>query len=101
MQYAGVLLGVFSLLSIGLGHVWVIKLEYHLGARFWPVVVVLGAVMVLASLWVDHLILSAMLGIFGFTIIWGARELIQQEKRVERGWFPATPGSARGLERAQ
>ena len=91
MQYAGVLLGVFSLLSIGLGHMWVVKLEYHLGARIWPLVVILGAVLVLASLWVDHTILSAMLGIFGFIIIWGARELIQQEKRVERGWFPRNP----------
>jgi len=91
MQFAGILLGIFTLLSIGLGHVWVIKLEYHVGSHAWPVPVVIGAALVLASLWIDNVLLSAGLGIFGFTIIWGARELLEQRKRVEKGWFPRNP----------
>jgi len=91
VQFAGLLLGIFTLLSIGLGHVWVIKVEYHIGAHVWPVVATIGAALALASLCVDHVLLSAALGIFGFTVIWGARELVKQEERVERGWFPRNP----------
>lgn len=91
MRFAGILLGIFTMLSIGLGHVWVIKVEYHIGAHVWPVPVIIGAALVLASLWVDHVFLSAALGIFGFTVLWGAHELVRQEKRVERGWFPRNP----------
>ena len=91
MQFTGVLLGIFTLLSIGLGHVWVIKVEYHIGAHVWSVPATIGAALVLASLWVDHVLLSAMLGIFGVTLTWGARELVKQEERVERGWFPRNP----------
>ena len=91
MQFSGLLLGVFTLLSIGLGHTWVIKIEYHIGAHIWPVPVIIGAALVLASLWIDHMLLSAALGIFGLTVIWGARELVMKEKRVDRGWFPRNP----------
>ena len=91
MQFAGILLGIFTMLSIGLGHVWVIKVEYHIGAHIWPAPAIIGAALVVASLWVDHVLLSATLGIFGVTLIWGARELVQQEKRVERGRFPRNP----------
>lgn len=31
MEFSGVLLGIPTLLSIGLGHVWVINAEYHVG----------------------------------------------------------------------
>jgi hypothetical protein len=72
-------------------HVWVIKDEYHIEALVWPVPAIIGAALVLASLWVDYVFLSAALGIFGFTVLWGAHELVKQEKRVERGWFPRNP----------
>jgi len=91
LQFYGLALGVWALLSIGLGHMWVIKVEYHVGAHIWPVPVVVGQAFVLASLWASHPLVSAMLGIFGFTLIWGARELIMQQERVERGWFPRNP----------
>lgn len=91
MEFVGVLLGLFTVLSIGLGHVWVVKAEYYIGAYFWPVPLVGGAALIVASLWIDSVIASGASGIFGVTLIWGARELAEQGKRVERGLFPQNP----------
>ena len=70
---------------------WVIKLEYHVGARVAWAVAALGAVLVLASLMVLGFTPSAIMGVLGGTLFWGATELPEQERRVARGLFPANP----------
>ena len=42
MNFYGVILGVFTLVIIGLGHVIVIKAEYYFSKRVWPVFLVIG-----------------------------------------------------------
>lgn len=79
------------LFAIGGGFVWVIKLEYHVGAHVWRGVLALGIAVGGASLFAPHFFLSAVLGIIAGTIIWGATELPCQEERVRRGMFPANP----------
>jgi hypothetical protein len=88
---AGILFGAFTFLAIGLGFVWVIKLEYYVGARVAWAVGALGAALTLASLFVPDFVPSAIMGVLGGTLIWGATELPAQEARVARGLFPANP----------
>jgi hypothetical protein len=91
MNLTGILFGAFTFLAIGLGSLWVIKLEHYIGARVAWAVGALGAGIVLASLLVSGFVASAILGVLGGTLIWGATELPAQEERVARGLFPANP----------
>jgi hypothetical protein len=91
MNTTGILFGVFTFLAIGLGFVWVIKLEYYVGAHVAWAVAALGIALVLASLFVPGFTPSAVLGVLGGTLFWGATELAEQEKRVARGLFPTNP----------
>lgn len=91
MNLVGVALGLFMLFVIGFGFLWVIKLEYYLGAHVWKVVLAVGLLICLASLFIPSFTASALLGIFGGSVVWGATELPGQEQRVQRGLFPANP----------
>jgi hypothetical protein len=91
MNFFGLALGFASLLIIGLGFVWVIRGEYYLGYLWWPYVLGLGIVLVMASLWVPSLWGSALVGISGASLIWGATELKEQAVRAEIGWYPYNP----------
>lgn len=79
------------LFSIGFGFFWVIKVEYYLGAHLWKAVLGFGLLICLASLFVPSFTVSALLGILGGSVVWGATELPAQEERVRRGAFPANP----------
>lgn len=91
MNTTGIFLGLFTTVAIGLGFVWVIKLEYYVGAHVAKAVAALGVTIVVASLFIHDFTLSAIVGIIGATIVWGATELPDQEERVARGLFPANP----------
>jgi hypothetical protein len=91
MNFTGLLLGLYMLFIIGFGFFWVIKLEYYLGARIWKVVLSLGILICLASLFLLDFTASALLGIFAGSVIWGATELPGQEERARRGLFPIHP----------
>jgi hypothetical protein len=84
----GIIIGAVMLITTGLGHVIVIKGEYHFGAKLWPIFLFIGAVSILLSLVVKSSLLSGTLGIVGVTFLWGIHELIKQRERVEKGWFP-------------
>jgi hypothetical protein len=91
MNFTGIFVGAVLLLAIGLGHVWVIRLEYHVGAHIWRVVLGIGVVLAAASLLSPSFKVSAYMGIIAGSIIWGASELPAQEARVRRGVFPSNP----------
>ena len=90
MNWSGIVLGAASFLIIGIFHPIVIKAEYHLGKGCWWIFALAGAGFCAASLMVGG-VLSAILGVFGFSCFWSILELYQQEKRVLKGWFPANP----------
>ena len=94
MNLTGVYLGLFMLFSIGFGFFWVIKVEYTWGARLWKAVLGLGLLICLASLFMPSFAVSALLGILGGSVVWGATELPAQAERVRRGLFPANPQRA-------
>ena len=91
LNWSGIIIGVAAFLIIGIFHPVVIKGEYYFGERIWPVFLVLGLICGGASLVVEHHILSSLLGILSCVLLWCIRELKEQTKRVEQGWFPKNP----------
>ena len=88
MNFFGLTLGIFSLLIIGLGFVWVIRGERYFGYLWWPYVMGLGILLILVSLFISSLWVSALLGVFGASLVWGSTELKEQAIRAEVGWYP-------------
>ena len=91
MTFGGIILGVSVFLIIGLFHPIVIKAEYCFGKGCWWVFALAGVLSCAASLFVQNIIVSAVLGVLGFSCFWSILELFEQEKRVKKGWFPANP----------
>ena len=91
LQWAGPVLAVTTLVTIGFGHVAVRKANYLYGTKLTPYVFALGLVFLFFSLRVTGDLASAVLGIIGMTTLWDAYELIRQEERVRRGHAPANP----------
>jgi hypothetical protein len=92
MNFHGLEIGAIMILAIGLGHVIVIKWEYYWGAKSWPGMLAIGLGLIIWSLFIDNMLLSGGLGMFGATMLWGIYELFKQQKRVEKGLFPRNPG---------
>jgi hypothetical protein len=91
MNFFGPVLGLATLVIIGLGFVWVIRGEYYLGYLWWPYIMGLGILIVIGSLFVISVWVSALMGIFGASLIWGSTELKEQAVRAEIGWYPFNP----------
>lgn len=91
MNFTGIVIGIVSFLSIGVFHPIVIKAEYHFGKGCWPVFAVAAAIFLAVSAFVNSVFLSTCLAVIGMSCGWTILELFEQEKRVERGWFPANP----------
>ena len=91
MYFTGIIIAVCTFLTIGIWHPIVIKTEYYWGTRPWVVFLVIGLTAIIAALFIENAILSAIVGVFGASALWGIGELFEQEKRVERGWFPKNP----------
>ena len=88
MQLSGIIIGAATFILIGLLHVAVIKVEYHLGSKYWPAFALAGVALVAASLLVSSPIISGVLGAAGFAVAWSVPELIKQRERVEKGRYP-------------
>ena len=91
LNFSGIIIGVATFLVIGLFHPLVIKAEYYIGVRSWWLFLLLGIVSAAASLLVENLTLSIILGVVAFSSFWSIGEVFEQKKRVETGWFPANP----------
>ena len=90
MNFSGLVLGAVMVLAIGFGHVLVVKWEYQLGAKWWPLLIV-GLFLIIASVLVESKLLSGCLGIIGVVFLYSIHELFKQKERVARGWFPKNP----------
>lgn len=91
MNTLGIVIGIISFLSIGIFHPIVIKAEYFFTYRCWPVFLLAGIGFLVCSLLVEGIVLSCALAVVGFSCLWSILELLEQKKRVEKGWFPANP----------
>lgn len=95
MNGFGLILGGTTFLLIGLFHPIVIWCEYYFSKRIWPVFLLVGLAALGASLCVAESLPSGLLAVFGISCLWSIKELFEQEKRVEKGWFPRNPKRAR------
>lgn len=91
MNLTGLIIGAATFLCIGAFHPIVIKAEYHCGTSCWWAFLVLGLICIGASLFVDSIVGSTLLGVVAFSSLWSILELFKQKKRVEKGWFPKNP----------
>ena len=89
--FTGLGIGLATFLIIGLFHPVVIKAEYYWGTKCWWIFLVLGTIGVIASLVVENVFISALLGVFSFSSFWTIKEVFEQRERVKKGWFPRNP----------
>jgi hypothetical protein len=88
MNTFGLIIGIATLLIIGLGFPLVIRGERYLGYLWWPYMMGLGFLIVFSSLFISLDWLSVVVGVLGATFVWGSTELKEQAVRAELGWFP-------------
>ena len=88
---SGIFIGFSTFAIIGLFHPIVIKAEYYLGSKYWWIFLLMGIAGIFSSILIDHILASALLGVFGFSSLWSILEMFHQEKRVKKGWFPENP----------
>ena len=91
MSFEGVIIGAGAFLIIGVLHPVVIKTEYYFGVKAWPIFLILGLVFICLSFLSDITILSSLLAVLGFSLLWSIHELFEQVSRVDKGWFPSNP----------
>jgi hypothetical protein len=90
-SFAGLGIGLATFLIIGLFHPVVVKAEYYWGTKSWWIFLILGIIGLVASILVESIFFSAILGVFSFSSFWTIKEVFEQEERVEKGWFPRNP----------
>jgi hypothetical protein len=91
MNWQGIIIGGMAFLIIGIFHPIVIKGEYYFGKKIWPVFLAVGVISIIATLFIENTLLAAAAGILGFSCLWSIHEIIEQEERVRKGWFPGNP----------
>lgn len=91
MNYDGMFIGIGAFLIIGLLHPVVIKSEYYFTVKIWPLFLFLGLFFMALSLFSPSPIERALMSVFGCSLLWSIKELFEQKKRVEKGWFPENP----------
>ena len=87
----GLVIGLCTFFIIGVFHPIVIKCEYYFGTRCWWWFLVMGLVCMVLSVFVGNLFASALLGVTAFSAFWSILEIFEQQKRVQKGWFPRNP----------
>ncbi len=88
MNTFGLLIGILTLLIIGLGFPLVIRGERTFGHLCWPYMMGIGFLIITASLFTQNDWISVIVGVVGATFVWGSTELKEQAVRTEVGWFP-------------
>lgn len=91
IHFNGLLIGIATFLIIGFFHPVVVKAEYYWGTKCWWIFLVLGIAGLVASLLIEDIFISALLGVFAFSSFWTIKEVFEQEERVLKGWFPKNP----------
>ena len=88
LNFSGLIIGFATVVIIWFGRYACIKGEYYFTKRLWYLFLLVGVVGLVVSLLITNVIISAIISIFAFTFLWGIHEIIEQEERVKKGWFP-------------
>lgn len=87
----GLIIGLSTFLIIGLFHPLVIKGEYYFGLKIKWAFLIVGMISLGLSLFSSSLLWSGLLAVVAFSCFWSIKEVYDQKKRVEKGWFPMNP----------
>ncbi len=87
----GVIVGLASFLIIVFARYSCIAGEFYFTKKLWIVFLIVGILAVFISFLLTNIILSTIIAIIGFNYLWGINEIIEQEERVNKGWFPKNP----------
>lgn len=88
LWFAGILIGIVTLLIIGMGFPLVIRGERAFGYLLWPYMMAIGVLIILGSLFIGKDLVCVVVAVVGATFVWGSTELKEQAVRTEVGWFP-------------
>jgi len=88
MSFFGLLVGIVTLLIIGLGFPLVVQGERHFSYLCWPYMMGIGFIIIVISFFISINWLSVIAGVLGATFIWGSTELKEQAVHAELGWSP-------------
>jgi hypothetical protein len=91
INWIGIKTGIAAFLLIGVFHVIVVKAEYYFSKKIWPLFLLVGLFLLVLSLGIPDDGISSIIAIAGISCLWSIKELFEQEKRVEKGWFPSNP----------
>ena len=97
LNYVGLIAASSTFIGVWFGHVAVRKIE-SISRTIWlptTVFAVAGIVAEWLALLTSNFLLSAAMGIIGFTLLWDALEFTRQQNRVRKGHAPANPGNPR------
>lgn len=87
----GIIIGLATFLIIGLFHPLVIKGYYYCGLRSRWYFLIVGVLSGVCSVLIHDLLISILMGVCSFSCFWSIKEVSEQKKRVEKGWFPKNP----------
>ena len=65
MYFTGIIIAICTFLTIGIWHPIVIKTEYYWGTRPWIIYLLIGLASLVAALFIENTIISAVVGVFG------------------------------------
>jgi len=91
INLSGLIVGGATFLIIIFGRWACIAGEYYFTKKLWIAFLISGIASLIASLLIETMIPASLLSIFGLTMLWGIHEIIEQEERVAKGWFPVNP----------
>ena len=84
----GLIAGLATWIIIWATRLACIKGEYYFQKKFRYVFLFFGIGGIFGGLLIQSLVLSAISSIFGFANLWGIHEVVEQEERVKKGWYP-------------
>ncbi|MCP4551261.1 MAG: DUF4491 family protein [Bacteroidetes bacterium] len=91
MNLTGLIVGFAAFVIIMFARYSCIVGEYYFTKIFWIVFLIIGLLSVAISFILTNIIFSTIVAIIGFNYLWGVNEIIEQEQRVNKGWFPKNP----------
>jgi hypothetical protein len=91
MHLYGILLGLVAFIIMGVLHPVVVKAEYYFTKKIWIVFLILGIIFSVTSVLVENIFISYTFGFLAFSFFFSILEVIEQEKRVQKGIFPKNP----------
>ncbi len=91
INLTGLIVGFAAFVIIMFARYSCIVGEYYFTKMFWIVFLIIGLLSVAISFILTNIISSTIVAIIGFNYLWGINEIIEQEQRVNKGWFPKNP----------